>query len=70
MLILVLWKINMDYTDDASEEHIEDVAYQCGDIKKIIDFDSVTETVKVNSGMEFDIITESLKTVTIDDGKR
>ncbi|GAA5798519.1 hypothetical protein HPULCUR_003923 [Helicostylum pulchrum] len=56
--------------DDESEEQMEDVAYQYGDIEKIIDFDSVTEIPKVNSTMEIDTLTENLKTVSIDDGKR
>ncbi|KAG2191224.1 hypothetical protein INT47_001826 [Mucor saturninus] len=56
--------------DDESEEQMEDVAYQYGDIEKIIDFDSVTEITKVDSTMEIDSLTENLKTVSIDDGKR
>ncbi|KAI8073710.1 hypothetical protein BDF21DRAFT_424078 [Thamnidium elegans] len=38
--------------DDESEEQMEDVVYQYGDIEKIIDFDSVTEIPKVGSTME------------------
>ncbi|KAG2192033.1 hypothetical protein INT46_003860 [Mucor plumbeus] len=71
----------MDYTsyipssnyyivDDESEEQMEGVAYQYGDIEKIIDFDSVTEIIEVDTTMEIDTITENLKTVSIDDGKR
>ncbi|OAD69256.1 hypothetical protein PHYBLDRAFT_149658 [Phycomyces blakesleeanus NRRL 1555(-)] len=41
--------------DNESEEQIEDVAYQHGDIKKIINFDTITE---------------NLKTISIDDDKR
>ncbi|KAG1143752.1 hypothetical protein G6F37_012418 [Rhizopus arrhizus] len=56
--------------DYESKEQMEDVAYQYGDIEKIIDFDAVTETTKVNIGMEIDTITENLKIISIDDGKR
>jgi hypothetical protein len=56
--------------DDESEEQMEDVAYQYGDIEKIIDFDAVIETTKVDIGMEIDTITENLKIISIDDGKR
>jgi uncharacterized protein (UPF0264 family) len=56
--------------DDESEEQMEDVAYQYGDLEKIIDFDSVTEIPEVDSTMEIDTLTEKLKTISIDDGKR
>ncbi|CAO3693318.1 unnamed protein product [Rhizopus stolonifer] len=67
----------MDYTNyltpsdyyiigDESEEQMEDVAYQYGDI----DFGSVTEIPKLNTSMEIDTITENLKTVSIEDGKK
>ncbi|KAG2197485.1 hypothetical protein INT47_003093, partial [Mucor saturninus] len=40
------------YHDDESEEQMEDVAYQYGDIKKIIDFDlPPTEIPKVDTTM-------------------
>jgi uncharacterized protein (UPF0264 family) len=57
--------------DDESEEQMEDVAYQYGDIEKIIDFDSPpTEIPKVDTTMEIDSLTESIKTVSIDDGSK
>ena len=79
-LALNLLEINVDYIsyipprdyyiiDDESEEQMGDIAYQYGDIEKIIDFDAVTETTKVDIGMEIDTITENLKIVSIGDGK-
>ncbi|KAI9349367.1 hypothetical protein BD770DRAFT_394937 [Pilaira anomala] len=62
--------INYYIVDDESEEQMEDVAYQYGDIKKIIDFDSPTEIPKVDTIMEIDSLTESIKTVSIDDGSK
>ncbi|KAI9267756.1 hypothetical protein EDC94DRAFT_433288 [Helicostylum pulchrum] len=57
--------------DDESEEQMEDVAYQYGDIEKIIDFDSPpTEIRKVDTTMEIDSLTENIKTVSIDDGSK
>ncbi|KAI9471934.1 MAG: hypothetical protein EXX96DRAFT_642180 [Benjaminiella poitrasii] len=57
--------------DDESEEQMEDVAYQYGDIEKIIDFDSPpTEIPKVDTTMKIDSLTESIKTVSIDDGSK
>ncbi len=41
--------------EDESEEQMEDVAYQYGDIEKIIDFDSVTEIPKVDTSRYSDI---------------
>ncbi|CEP10667.1 hypothetical protein, partial, partial [Parasitella parasitica] len=60
-----LLEINMDYinfippndyyiVDDESEEQMEVVAYQYGDIEKVIDFDSPAEISKVDSTMEID----------------
>ncbi|GAA5811079.1 hypothetical protein MFLAVUS_004508 [Mucor flavus] len=75
-------KINMDFTnfippsdyyiiDDESEEQMEDVAYQYGDIEKAIDFDSPpTEIPKVDTTIEIDSLTESIKTVSIDDDSK
>jgi hypothetical protein len=56
--------------DDESEEQMEDVSYQYDDIEKIIDFDSPTETPKVDTTMEIDSLMESIKTVSIDDGSK
>jgi len=57
--------------EDESEEQMEDVAYQYGDIEKIIDFDSPTEMPKkVDTTMDIDSLTESIKTVSIDDGSK
>lgn len=51
---------------------MEDVAYQYGDIEMIIDFDSPTEILppKVDSNMEIDSHSESIKTVSIDVGSK
>lgn len=76
-----LLEISMDYTsyippsdyyiiDDESEEQMEDVAYQYGDIEKIIDFDSATEIPKVDSTMKIDSLMENLKIVSIDNGSK
>lgn len=56
--------------DDESEEQMEDVSYQYDDIEKIIDFDSPTKIPKVDTTMDIDSLTESIKTVSIDDGSK
>ena len=56
--------------DDESEEQMEDVAYEYGDIEKIIDFDLPTEIPKVDTTMEIDSLTESIRTLSIDDGSK
>jgi hypothetical protein len=49
---------------------MEDIAFQYGDIKKIIDFDSVPKIRRVNMSLEVDAITQDLPTVSIVDDKR